>query len=58
MAIFTALALIMALTVPAGIYEGIQALHRRAREQAEWRHLKAYYYPNGRAWRYEDTCSM
>lgn len=51
MAIFTALALIMALTVPAGIYEGIRYLRRRVREQAEWRHLKAYYYPNGRAWR-------
>ena len=51
MAIFTALALIMALIVPAGIYEGIQALRSLARERREWKHLKAYYYPNGRAMR-------
>lgn len=58
MAVFTALALFLPLITAAGIYEGILALHRRARERREWKHLKAYYYPNGRAWRYEDTCGM
>ena len=51
MAIFGALALLLPLTLAAGVYEGILALHRRARERAEWRYLKAYYYPNGKAWR-------
>lgn len=58
MAIFTALAFMLILTVAAGIAEIIIHLYYKAREKAEWKHLYAYYYPNGKAWRNEDTCSM
>lgn len=51
MAIFGALALLLPLALAAGVYEGIISLYYKAREKAEWRYLKAYYYPNGKAWR-------
>lgn len=58
MAIFGLLALMVPLALVAGACEGIGAMHRRAKEKAEWKHLYSYYYPNGKAWRNEDTCSM
>lgn len=49
MAIFTALAFMLILTVGAGIAEIIIHLYYKARERREWRHLYSYYYPNGKA---------
>ena len=46
MAIFGALALLLPLTLAAGLYEGIMALVYRIRDRREWKRLKAYYYPN------------
>lgn len=51
MAIFGALALLLPLTLAAGVYEGFMALVYRIRDRREWKRLKAYYYPNGKAWR-------
>lgn len=49
MAIFTALAFALILTVGAGIAEIIIHLYYKAKEKAEWRHLHSYYYPDGHA---------
>ena len=44
MAIITVIALVLALAIPAALYEGIVALHRKAKEEREWRKLKKIYY--------------
>jgi hypothetical protein len=44
MAIITLMALALALAIPAAVYEGIVALHHRAKEAREWRKIKKIYY--------------
>lgn len=36
--------LALALAIPAAVYEGIMALHHRAKEAREWRYIKRVYY--------------
>lgn len=36
--------LALAIAIPAAIYEGIVALHHRAKEEREWRKIKRIYY--------------
>ena len=55
MAIFTALAFMLILTVMAGIAEIIIHLYYKAQERREWRHLHSYYYPNGQARRLSEA---
>lgn len=45
MAIITLMLLALALAIPTAIYEGIVALHHRAKEAWEWRKIKRIYYP-------------
>lgn len=42
--------LALALAIPEALYEGIVALHRKAKEEREWRKIKRIYYPANRGW--------
>lgn len=45
MALITVFLVALAMMLPAALIEGGIALHRKAKEAAEWRRLKKIYYP-------------
>lgn len=45
MALITVFLVALAIAIPTALIEGGIALHRKAKEAAEWRRLKKIYYP-------------